>query len=311
MKKISYIISGFLFILQFSAFGQTEINTTTHWYNRAGYNPASIARDGYIYFFSNARKQWVGTEGSPTVYNIQASGYSDLTKSAYGISVVRDDVGLTTALNPQLQFAYRAKLKRDLDLSLGLSMGVYTRSIKSSAYEAETMNDPVLDYTDRRYTSPDAGVGVELQGEYFLCGLSSTHLFSIWKSDDIFFITTHNYAYAIYKNTDSELYNFMAGVQVANRSNLTVVEGTVIIRFKRPTGLVKGPTELFDLGVSYRSVEQLTLITGINLTSDMRLGYAYDFNFGNSLNKYGTHEILLEYRIPLKTRRNSGYDWYN
>ncbi|HKI89687.1 MAG TPA: PorP/SprF family type IX secretion system membrane protein [Draconibacterium sp.] len=311
MKKVLCIISGILFIFQSNVFGQTEITTTTHWYNRASYNPASIARDGYIYFFSNMRKQWLGTEGSPTVYNFQVSGFSDSKQSAFGISITKDDIGLTTALNPSLQFAHRVKLNRDLDLSFGLSTGVYTRRIKSSAFEAEIINDPVLDYTDQHFTSPDASVGVELQGEYFLCGISSNHLFSLWKPDDLFLISTHNYAYVMYKNTDSDLYNFMTGIKVANWRNFNVVEGTAIIRFKKLTGLVKGPTELFDLGVSFRSIKQLSLITGINITPDTRIGYAYDFDFGNALNKFGTHEILMEYRIPLKGRRGKGYDWYN
>ncbi|QGY46918.1 type IX secretion system membrane protein PorP/SprF [Maribellus comscasis] len=308
MKKAFYIISGILFALQFHSFGQSEIITTTHWYNRAGYNPASIARDGYIYFFSDVRKQWIGIEGSPTVYNIQASGYSDSKQSAYGISMVKYDVGLTTALNPSLQFAYRVKIEKDLDLSFGLSMGVYTRRIKASAYEAETINDPVLDYTDQRFISPDANVGAELQGEYFFCGLSSTHLFSIWKPDDLFLITNHNYAYAFYKNTDSELYNIMTGLQVANRRNITVVEGTAIIRFKRKTGLVRGPVELFDLGISASSVKRISFISGINITSNMRCGYSCDFYLGNTFSQYGTHEIMLEYRIPLNVGRD--YDWY-
>jgi type IX secretion system PorP/SprF family membrane protein len=311
MKRVLYIIAGFLCIFENNSFGQTEINSSTHWYNRASYNPASIAREGYIYLFSNARKEWIGIKGSPTVYSIQASGFSDLHQSAYGISVIRDDIGVTTAINPTLQYAYLVALKKELHLSLGLSAGVYTRSVRNSAFEAETTNDPVLDYTDQRYTSPDAGVGAELQGKYFLCSLSLTHLISLWKSDDLFLISNHRYAYAIYKNNTSELYNFTAGIQVANRRNLTVVEGSAIIRFKRPTGLIKGPTELFDLGITLRSVKQLTLISGINITSNMRLGYTYDFNFSTTINRYGTHEIVLEYRIPLDVEKDTGFDWYN
>ncbi len=311
MKRIQYILAGILFFLTIKLYGQTDINSTTHWYNRAGFNPASIAREGYIYGFSNVRKQWVGIDGSPTVYNIQASGYSDLHQSAFGISLIRDDIGVTTAINPTLQYAYLVGFGEDLNLSLGLSAGVYSRKIRSSEYEAETVNDPVLDYIDERFTSPDANVGVELQGKYYLFGISSTHLFSLWKADELFLISNHRYAYAIYRNSNSELYNFTAGLQVANRKNLTVVEATAIVRFKRPTGLIKGPSELFDLGLSVRSVKQLTLLTGINITPNMRLGYTYDFNFSNTMNGLGTHEILFEFRIPLDVSKDTGFEWYD
>lgn len=311
MKRFGYIIAGMLLLFGTQSFGQTEISSTTHWYNRANFNPASIAREGYIYMFSNVRKQWVGVDGSPTVYNIQASGFSSDKNSAFGISMIRDDIGVTTALNPTLQYAYRVKLEEDWHLSLGLSAGVYTRKVRGSEYEAEHMNDPVLDYTDERFTSPDASVGVELQWTYLIFGFSTTHLSSLWKADDQFLISNHRYAYAIYRNSNSELFNFTAGIQASNRKNLSLVEATAIVRFKRPTGLIKGPTELFDFGLSVRSVKQLTLLTGINITSNMRVGYTYDFNFSNTINGGGTHEILLEYRIPLDFHEDNGYYWYD
>lgn len=310
-KNISFLITGFFLTFSLCVFGQADIGTTTHWYNRANFNPASIARDGYIYFFSNVRNQWLGLDGAPTVYNFQTSGYSDSRNSALGISFIRDDIGVTTALNPALQYAYRVVLKSDMKLSLGLSAGYYSRKIRASAYEPENTNDPVLNYTDEKFSMPDAGVGLELQAEHFIYGLSVTHLFSVWKPDNLFLITNHQYVYAFYKNSDSELYNITAGVQLSNRRNLTVAEATTIIRFKRPTGLIKGPSELFDLGLSVRTVKQATLITGLNISPNLRMGYTYDFNFSHTLNSFGTHEIILEYRIPLKTFRETGFNWYN
>jgi len=305
------IITGILLLFRFSALAQTDIGTTSHWYNRANYNPASIARPGYVYVFSNVRRQWVGVDGAPTVYNLQASGFSEDHNSALGISMIRDDIGLTTALNPSVQFAHRVGLSDKMNLSLGLSFGVYSRKINAAAYEADVINDPALDYTDEKYISPDANFGLEVQNKHFIVGLSSTHLFAIWKPDDQFLITNHRYAYAYYKNSDSEMYNIMAGVNVINRRNLTVVEGTAIIRFKHPSGLQKGPTELFDLGLTIRSVNQFTAITGINLTRNLRLGYTYDFGFSNSLYNNGTHEFILEYRIPIRFIEDNGYPWYN
>lgn len=310
-KHPRFILAGILVVFKLVAFGQTDIGTTSHWYNRANFNPASIARDGYIYFFSNVRNQWMGIEGAPSVYNFQTSGYSDKYNSAWGISLIRDDIGITTALNPTLQYAYRVELKKEMKLSFGLSAGVYSRKIRASEYEPENMNDPILDYTDEKYSLPDGNIGLELQAEHFIYGLSVTHLFSVWKPDELFLISNHQYAYALYKNSDSELYNITAGLQVINRRNLTLAEATTIIRIKRPTGLIKGPSELFDIGLTVRTVKQATLISGLNITPNLRMGYTYDFNFSNTVNGFGTHEIILEYRIPLKVNRDTGFDWYN
>jgi len=305
------VITGLLLLTHFLAWAQTDIGTTSHWYNRANFNPASIARTDYIYLFSNVRKQWVGVDGAPTVYNIQASGFSEGHNSALGISMIRDDIGVTTALNPSLQYAYRVGVNENAFLSFGLSFGMYSRKINASLYEPDDINDPIIDYTDEKYTSPDANFGLELQGKHFIAGLSSTHLFSIWKPGDQMLISNHRYAYALYRNSDSELFNITTGVQVMNRKNLTVVEGTAIFRVKKPTGLQKGPTELFDIGLTLRSVKEMTLITGININRNLRLGYTYDFGFNDTYSGNGTHEIILEYRIPLHFIKDNGYPWYN
>ncbi|MCK3684841.1 PorP/SprF family type IX secretion system membrane protein [Maribellus sp. YY47] len=305
------LLLSILILLQYPAMGQADVSSSTHWYNRSHFNPASIARDGFVYVFSNVRRQWTGIEGAPTVYTLQASGFSDEHQSAYGFSVSRDEIGLTTASNPTFQYAHRVGLTPQLDLSLGMAAGVYTRRVNASLYDPVIADDPALDYSDKRFTSPDAHVGVELQAKHFLAGFSSTHIFALWKQDDDFLISNHRYFYALYRNSDSEVYNITAGIQLANRRNLTYVEASSIVRFKRPTGLLKGPTELFDIGFTYRSVPELTLITGIHLTPNMRLGYTYDFNFSSNINSNGTHEIILEYRIPLHVSKHTGLPWYD
>jgi len=294
---------------------QADISMATHWYNRANYNPASIARTDYIYLFSNVRKQWLGIDGSPTVYNVQASEYIHTMHSAFGLSLVSDQIGLTQTINPLLTYAYRIESNRDWSLSMGLSAGVFSMAIDGSLFEAETVSDPTLYYDTEEILKPDANLGFEFQNKHFIFGLSSTHILSMAKDSTTFLNTNHRYGYVIYKNTDSELLNYNFGMQVVNRYNLTVMEWNASIRFKAPTGLTTGPREIFDLGLTYRTSNQMTFLFGINLTPDLRLGYAYDQSFSVGLSQNGTHEIMLEYRIPSKAAstciqcRNENY-WY-
>lgn len=64
-------------------FSQADISMATHWYNRANYNPASIARTNYLYLFTNVRQQWVNVAGAPQVLNLQTSFYNENLKSAF------------------------------------------------------------------------------------------------------------------------------------------------------------------------------------------------------------------------------------
>ena len=294
---------------------QADISMATHWYNRANYNPASIARPDYIYLFSNVRKQWLGIDGSPTVFNVQASEYIHNMRSAFGISLVSDRLGATQSINPLLTYAYRIESNRNWSLSMGLSAGVFSREIDGSLFEAQNVTDPTLYYNMERVLKPDANVGIEFQSKHFILGLSSTHILSMARDSTTFLNTNHRYGYAIYKNTDSELFNYNLGLQVVNRYNLTVLEWNTSIRFKSATGLTTGAREIFDIGLTYRTSKQMTLLLGVNINSNFRVGYAYDQSFSTGISKNATHEVMLEYRIPSKAAstciqcRNEDY-WY-
>jgi type IX secretion system PorP/SprF family membrane protein len=298
------------------ALPQADISMATHWYNRANYNPASIAKTEYLYLFSNVRQQWIGIDGAPQVFNVQASEYIHSIHSAFGLSLVSDRIGVTSALNPLLTYAYRISNDRDWSFSMGLSAGVFIRSVDGSLFEAVNSLDPSIRYNMENITKPDANVGFEFQDTHFIFSISTTHLFSVYRSDSMFLNTNHRYGSIIYKNTNPELFNYHLGLQAINRHNQTIIEGNVSIRFKHPTGLIAGPKEIFDLGLTYRSTDQLTFLFGLNISSNLRVGYAYDKSFSPVVYQNRTHEIMLEYRIPSKaasTRcqcENLGY-WYH
>lgn len=307
------ILSGFFSSIEVLA--QADISMTSHWYNRSAYNPASIARPDYIYFFANARQQWAGVTGAPHTYNIQASGYNEQMQSAFGFSMVSDQIGATQNINTIASYAHLIPVNNNWNLSMGLSGGLFVRSYNGSLYEADVINDDAIDYSQTNQTRPDANVGFEFQSNSFIVSLSSTHLFAIGKADDLYLFTNHRYGSIIYKNTKSLLYNYHVGLQVINRLNLTVVEGNACIRFKHQTGLMRGPQEVCEVGITYRSSQQFTLLGGITLSPTIRVGYAYNQSFMKGYSATGTHEIMIEYRFRLPSsflhkNRFDGF-WYN
>ncbi|MBN2765261.1 MAG: PorP/SprF family type IX secretion system membrane protein [Paludibacteraceae bacterium] len=311
-KIIVLLLFVAVHVLNLSA--QADIAMSTSWYNRSNYNPSSIARLNYIYLFSNLRNQWNGVPGAPKTINMQISGFNYEKSSAIGFSIVSDRIGFVESFNPMLSYAYRISNSEKWALSFGVSGGVFGRSLSSSGFNPEIAYDPVLIQNFEPLIKPDANVGVEFQSEHVIAGLSTTHMFSIYESEPYYLISNHRYGYVILKNTNSELYNFYAGVQLINRANLFVFETTGSIRFKHPTGLTTGPVELFELGFTYRTSKQLTIYGGVNLSRDMKVGYAFDQSFLPGFNNNGTHEIMLEYRIPLKSAQcpvcNVDDSWY-
>jgi type IX secretion system PorP/SprF family membrane protein len=303
------------------AVAQADISMSTHWNNRANYNPAFIARTDYLYIFSNLRHQWVGINGAPVVFNLQVSEYFQSMRSALGLSVINDRIGATQAFNPMVTYAFRIAKNQAWSLSMGLAAGMFVRTINGALFEAETANDPSLDYYYKKTTRPDINVGFEFQNTHFIYGISSTHLLSAGKSDNLFLNTNHRYGYAIYKNDNPRLLSYSLGMQVVNRYNLTVLEGNISFRIKHQLRLLKipilqGPQEILDFGLTCRTSRQMTVLGGLKISQYLRIGYAYDQSFFSKYYRNGTHEVMIEYRIPAKAaspvfRCGSKEFWYH
>ena len=285
---------------------QSDITMATHWNNRAYYNPAFITRTDYLFLYTNVRRQWMGVKGAPEVLNLQASQFFRRMNSALGLSLVIDKTGVTRTYNPMFTYVYRLAKKDAWTLSMGLSAGIFSRSINGSLFEAEYQQDPSLFYYNRKIIEPDVNTGIEFQNIHFIYGASATHLFSTGRHDSLMMITNHRYAYAIYKNDNPQLFTYTLGIQVINKENLTIVEGNASLRIKHKPKLIegtllRGPQEIIDLGLTCRSSRQLTFNFGIMITSFIRIGYSYDQSLFSSYYLNTTHEIMLEYRIPARS----------
>ena len=158
---------------------QADASLVTRWYNRGSFNPAAITQSEFLNLFTDFRQQWTGIEGAPQVFSVQASKYIDRLNAGFGISLAADKTGATQAFNPMLSYAYRITNNRDWHLSLGLSAGVFSRSVNGSLFEAATTIDPAIGYDVRKVIRPDANAGIEFQNPHFIISFSSTHLFFV------------------------------------------------------------------------------------------------------------------------------------
>lgn len=94
--------------------------------------------------------------------------------------------------------------------------------------------------------------------------------------------------------------NYNLGVQVENRYNLTDFAINAGVNFKHSTGLTTGPREIISVGLTYTTTQKISLLFGVNISSDFRIEYAYDLNLLPGYYQNSTNEIMFEYRIPVK-----------
>jgi type IX secretion system PorP/SprF family membrane protein len=321
MKIFLYIFILWGLLISEIAYSQADISMATHWNSRANYNPAFIARPDYLYLFCNTRKQWIGVNGAPVVFNLQVSEYINDFDSALGFSLVSDNVGASQAINPMISYAYRIAKKDRWQMAMGLSAGIFTRVVNGSLFEADNSNDPSLFSNYEKKTKPDLNVGFEFQSIHFIYGISSTHLFSMSKSDTLFLNTNHRYAYAIYKNDEPKSFSYSFGMQIVNRKDFIDGEVNMSFRLKRlpktiESPVLRGPQEILDIGLTCRTSREITVLCGIMITPYLRLGYAYDQSLLTRLRSNSTHEVMIEYRIPARAasttvRCGSKEFWYH
>jgi type IX secretion system PorP/SprF family membrane protein len=306
MKHISGYILLLITLVPYSGLmAQADITMATHWNNRAYYNPAFITRTDYLFLYTDVRRQWIGVKGAPEVISIQASQFFQSMSSALGVSFLSDKIGVTHTYNPMLTYAFRIAKKEGWSLSMGLSAGIFSRSINGSLFEAENNLDPSLFYYNKKKIEPDFNAGVEFQNIHFIYGISSTHMFSMGRSDSLILNTNHRYGYAIYKNDNPQLFTYSLGIQLINQNNSTILEGNLSLRVKHKPRLMegvllRGPQEILDFGLTCRTSRQMILNFGVMITNFIRIGYSYDQSLFSAYSMNQTHEIMLEYRIPAR-----------
>jgi hypothetical protein len=174
---------------------------------------------------------------------------------------------------------------------------LFSRSVNGTLFESGIDGDPAIAYENRRIIRPDVNAGVEYQSPHLVIGLATTHLLALANRDSLMLTSNHRYASVVYRDTGSDLYSWYLGLQVINRQNLFVGELSACLRIKHPTGLMSGPADLFEVGITLRSSRQLSAMFGLFVTPDLRVGYIYNQSFIPGYYGNGGHEVMVEYRV--------------
>ena len=295
--KIAILFSFFGFA---ALHAQQEAMYTHYMYNTLGVNPAYAGSRDALTVTALHRSQWVGFEGAPhtQTLTLHLPVYADAVN--LGLSIINDIIGPVHSTAVYIDYAFRFKLTKSINMSLGLKAGFNNYNFNLSKLQINDSNDPAFMINDGAF-SPNIGFGVYVSHEKFYAGLSTPKIFE------------NNYAYSLPKNNLSKekmhLY-FIAGGIIPINNDLKI----------KPTGLVKfvpgAPIEfdltanflLYDrflLGAMYRTGDAVGLLVGYHITEQFSAGYSFDWSFVNFTGKYngGSHEIVLCYDFIFKERK--------
>ncbi|PKP20963.1 MAG: hypothetical protein CVU05_07835 [Bacteroidetes bacterium HGW-Bacteroidetes-21] len=268
---------------------------TQYMLNDFVFNPAITGTSDYYQAKSDNRYQWVGITDAPRTYILSVYGPHRTKDMGFGGYVFNDVTGPTSRTGAYGAYAYNVRLKEDLRLSMGLSVGLLQFKIDGSKVILHDEGDPSFGHEMYIDYVPDANMGLYLYASNYYFGFSASQLinnkigFNELQSLGINKLKSHfmvhgGYTYAI--NDDFDL------------------SPSLMVKYVSPA-----PVQ-FDLGLkcvyqktvwagfSYRTKDAFSFLLGYNHEEQLFFGYSYDVTFTN-IKKYssGTHELLIGARF--------------
>jgi type IX secretion system PorP/SprF family membrane protein len=290
MKKIVCIM--LCVIVWNSAHTQSNIRLNNFWENFYYITPAAISKQYAAVFSLATRKQWVDFSGAPTTFFASGTVYLDNLQTQFGIKAFKDQIGYTTSTNVALSYAYAAMLSENWRIHLGIAGSYQTLSYDMSKIILATKNDPGVYTNLRRENNFNSDLGVELANKSFRIGAASQNVASLVDKKNNLQVNT-NFLYATYRDYAENPINLSVGACGIQYSNLYQMECTLTAYFQSAQ-----QTDLFHIGVLYRTPGEIGGIFGINISNSFYLSYSYDYNF-NPINRSstGSHELMLIYKL--------------
>ena len=282
-----------------------QIGMYSHYfYKPMAYNPAFTGTDEYTNAMLLSRSQWRSFKGAPQLTLFTADGNVMDKKVGIGLNLISDRKGITNLIGGSVYYAYHLSLNNDMQLSMGMSVGVADHSIDFSKAVVENPNDPTF-YADAQHkTAFNANAGLVFNWKDLKIGLGVPQLIAN-KLKSVNYVDSSNI---------TSYYNSVRHIMMSAHYKYVIIEDKGIsIEPVLLTRIVPKTPFQFDAtvnvnwknkvwaGITYKSKYAIGLNIGVYAHERLRIGYSYDVITGN-LGKYAgiSHELMVNYQIVNK-----------
>ena len=293
MKAARYIILIISLAVNLNAIrAQYVIKPNNIWNNSYYINPAAINDDYQAAFSMTARKQWIGFPGAPSTYYATGTTYLSKINTQFGVKFFSDNIGYSSLTNVSLSYAYDISLNREWQLDMGLSPSYQSLSYDRNQVSTMSADDPTLYQNLLQEDNFNCDLGFELKNKYWRFGASSQNLLSLFLKENKV-LNNANYLYLVYRKKEDQVVNLQYSVDAIQYGNIFQMEFCVTSYFR-----FYDESDLFNLGLFYRTKSEMGVLLGYKLSESLNLGYSYDFNVsGISQNTFGSHELVISYNF--------------
>lgn len=277
--------------LSIDARAQQAFMLTHYMFNGLAINPAYAGiHDGISTSFL-FREQWVGFEGAPSTQI--ASVHSPVPNRNIGLGALfyRDQLGLSSEYGALLSYAYRIGIGNRAQLSMGLRLSNHNYQVNYDALN-QSPND-FEGFSSQSQMLWNAGVGLLLHMDQAYLGISTPQLIhqkiEIGDPDGRFTNRVRHYYLAA-----GYVFDWVRDLVLKPNLLVKGVEGAPWQIDLNMNVLIKS---IVWAGVSYRSMDSVDGLIGIQINPNLSVSYAMDITM-TSIGA-NSHEIMVNYVFNL------------
>ena len=294
--RILFFLFAFQFCMQQNIHAQEQSLVSQYMFNMLNVNPAYAGNREVGNVNLLIRNQWVSMPGAPVYGSLSYDRRKENSNVGLGVQVYSNTIGIEKTTGVNGLYSYRVPFNNSY-LSIGMSFGLLNYQANYTQSSAFQSGDPILQQNVNGYL-PAAGFGILYAREKWYIGLSSpslltTKLNAQGKADvSSAGLNSHYFLNTGYIFTASDF------VKVKPSMLVKAVSGAPV-QYDFNVNTWFGGT--FGAGISYRTEDAILGMLELQLSPQLRLGYAYDYSNAKLVNyNRGSHEFMLRYEFGSK-----------
>lgn len=297
MKNTTQLLKNILplaLLLLISPFAKAQFQPqfTQYMFNEVIVNPAYTGARECLSSTLLYRNQWTGMDGAPVTETFTIHSPIANQKMGIGLSVINDKITVMRNTGIYANYAYRLKLEKG-KLSFGLQVGALNHYEKLADLSPVESNDPQFAANTPKLLLPNAGFGVFYYAKKFYAGFSIPKLLlnTVSASESKKVKNTLSVRDWNWHLTAGYLADVSESIKLKPSLILKKVNGAPMVVDANINALFN---DIVWLGIGYRSGDAIAIFAGLQITKQMRFGYAFDYTT-SALKTFngGTHELTL------------------
>lgn len=280
-------------------FAQNQINMGQYMIHQPFMNPAAVGSYTKMTFAGFYRSQWTQFNGAPVTQGFNVIAPLKKLKHVVSLTAFHDVIGINNNTEISATYAFVSRIGRNSFLSFGLAGSVDLLKSDYNLLHTITPDDPLFVANTGVTPLPDFKFGMYFFRPKFYAGFAIPNLMN---NKVIFTSNGASVGGSSFDPKDFH-YHFHTGYSFTLNEKWDLNASTLL---KQVTGAPLQIdlnaqlmyNELIGLGVSYRTSKEVIGILTYQISKELKLSYAFEYNTG-LLGDYsnGSHEILVVYNL--------------